>query len=353
MPSRNLPQCIQPLPHRDWQSEMSRIIRSVDELLTFTGNKPGDIHDLDTIDSDFPLRVPRPYASRIQRGNPYDPLLRQVLPVTLENLSVPGYVSDPLHEVSSNIMPGIIHKYHGRVLLILAGSCAINCRYCFRRSFPYQANQNNSAEWDLALDYIRQHNDISEVILSGGEPLIHSDDRLRQLVSSIADIAHVKRLRVHTRLPIVIPQRVTSGMLDWLTSFRLQSIVVLHTNHAAEIDDEVFATLHKIKSCGVTLLNQSVLLKGVNDDLDTLKQLSERLFDAGAMPYYLHLLDKIEGAAHFDVATSRAQQLVGQLCATLPGYLVPKLVRECAGEPAKTPILALPDNDLHSTKGGF
>ena len=353
MPSIKLHSPIPLLAPRDWQSELSQIIRSVDELLEFTGNKPGSLDELDTIDSDFPLRVPRPYASRIQRGNPYDPLLRQVLPIALENLSVPGYVSDPLDEANSNTMPGVIHKYHGRVLLILAGSCAINCRYCFRRSFPYQANQNSSAEWDLALDYIRQHNDISEVILSGGEPLIHSDDRLRQLVSSIADIAHVKRLRVHTRLPIVIPQRVTPGMLDWLTCSRLQTIVVLHTNHAAEIDDEVFAALHRIKSCGVTLLNQSVLLKGVNDDLETLKQLSERLFEAGAMPYYLHLLDKIEGAAHFDVATPRAQQLVGQLCATLPGYLVPKLVRECAGEPAKTPILALPDNYFHSTKEGL
>ena len=320
------------------------MIRSVDELLDFTGNKPVDIDDLDPISTDFPLRVPRPYALRIQRGNPHDPLLRQVLPLVQENQSVPGYVSDPLYETNSNIMPGIIHKYHGRVLLILAGSCAINCRYCFRRSFPYQANQNSQAEWDVALDYIRQHNNISEVILSGGEPLINSDERLRQLVNSIEAITHVKRLRIHTRLPIVIPQRVTSDMLDWLTCSRLQPVVVLHTNHAAEIDAEVFAALHKIKSRGITLLNQSVLLKGVNDDVDTLKQLSERLFEAGVMPYYLHLLDKVEGAAHFDVPMPRAQQIVGQLCAKLPGYLVPKLVRECAGEPAKTPILALPEN---------
>lgn len=352
MSSTNLQSSIQTLSPLDWQSELSQIIRSVDELLEFTGNKPDNIDELNTINSDFPLRVPRPYASRIQRGNPYDPLLRQVLPIALENLSVPGYVSDPLGEANSNTMSGVIHKYHGRVLFILAGSCAINCRYCFRRSFPYQANQNSSAEWDLALDYIRQHNDISEVILSGGEPLIHSDDRLRQLVNSIADIPHVKRLRVHTRLPIVIPQRVTDGMLDWLTRSRLQSILVLHTNHAAEIDEGVFSALQKIKSCGVTLLNQSVLLKGVNDDVDTLRQLSERLFEAGAMPYYLHLLDKIEGAAHFDVATPRAQQLVGQLCAILPGYLVPKLVRECAGEPAKTPILALPVDNFHHQPAG-
>lgn len=350
MPSTNLLQCNQSFQQKDWQSELSQMIRSVDQLLDFTGNKPGDIDDLDITDSNFPLRVPRPYASRIQRGNPHDPLLRQVLPVILENQFVPGYVSDPLQEANSNIMPGIIHKYHGRALLILAGSCAINCRYCFRRSFPYQANQNSQAEWDLALDYIRQHNDISEVILSGGEPLIHSDDRLRKLVISIADIAHVKRLRIHTRMPIVIPQRVTADMLDWLTDSRLQSIVVLHSNHAAEIDGDVFTALHKIKSCGITLLNQSVLLKGINDDLETLKQLSERLFEAGVMPYYLHLLDKIEGAAHFDVATPRAQQLVGQLCTQLPGYLVPKLVRECAGEPAKTPILALPEKHLQPTK---
>ena len=348
MPPRNSLQYDQPLQHKDWQTELSQMIRSLNELLDFTGNNAADIDDLDLEDSNFPLRVPRPYASRIQRGNPLDPLLRQVLPVKLEKQKLPDYVSDPLNEASSNIMPGIIHKYHGRVLLILAGSCAINCRYCFRRSFPYQANQNSQAEWNLALNYIRQHEDISEVILSGGEPLINSDERLRQLVNNIAEIAHVKRLRIHTRMPIVIPQRVTAKMLDWLTDTRLQPIVVLHSNHAAEIDENVRTALDKMKARGITLLNQSVLLKAINDDVETLRQLSERLFDVGVMPYYLHLLDKVEGAAHFDVPTKRAQQLVGQLCAQLPGYLVPKLVRECAGEPSKTSILALPNNDCHS-----
>ena len=323
-----------------WQSELSRVIKDVRSLLDYTGNHLNGIQGLDTDKLDFPLRVPQPYANRIEQGNPADPLLLQVLPLAIEKLPVPGYVSDPLGEANSNIQPGIIHKYKGRVLLILAGSCAINCRYCFRRHFPYQENQNSSAEWQSALDYIRRDDTITEVILSGGEPLINSDKTLRQLIQNIADIQHVKRLRIHTRLPVVIPQRVTDEMLDWLTATRLQPVVVVHVNHAAEIDEQVRDALMRMRSRGVTLLNQSVLLKGVNDDLSVLKHLSERLFQAGVLPYYLHLLDKTQGTAHFDMPDTEAQRLLGQLSAQLPGYLVPKLVTEIAGEAAKTQLPA-------------
>jgi L-lysine 2,3-aminomutase len=320
-----------------WQSELSRSIKDVRSLLDYTGNTSTDEFDQGVLD--FPLRVPLPYANRIEPGNPNDPLLRQVLPLVIENDHVPGYVSDPLGEANTNVKSGIIHKYQGRVLLILSGACAINCRYCFRRHFPYQDNQNSSAEWQTALDYIRQDNSITEVILSGGDPLVNNDKTLRQLTQSIADIRHVQRLRIHTRLPIVIPQRITNEMLEWLTETRLQPVVVVHTNHAAEIDDHVAEALLKIRQRGITLLNQSVLLKGVNDNLAVLKKLSERLFETGVLPYYLHLLDKTQGTAHFDISSQQAQRLVGSLSAQLPGYLVPKLVKEIAGEAAKTPLL--------------
>lgn len=322
-----------------WQSELSGAINSVEDLLIYTGNQASDIPGLDTGSLKFPLRVPHPYASRIKQSDPTDPLLLQVLPLSAENHIVPGYISDPLDEARSNVTPGIIHKYQGRVLLILTGACAINCRYCFRREFPYSENQNSMAEWQQALDYIRQDSSITEVIFSGGDPLLNSDKKLQQLTRAIADIDHVTRLRIHTRLPVVIPQRVTDECLNWLTETRLQPVLVIHSNHAAEIDEQVTEALLRIRAKGITLLNQSVLLKDINDDETILAQLSERLFSAGVLPYYLHLLDKVHGAAHFDIEQTRAQQLLGKLSSLLPGYLVPKLVKEIAGETAKTPLL--------------
>lgn len=324
-----------------WQSELSGAITDLASLLEYTGNSADRILGLDKGALSFPLRVPKPYADRIVAGDPLDPLLRQVLPLALENQPAPGYISDPLEEAASNITPGIIHKYHGRVLLILTGACAINCRYCFRREFPYSENQNSMAEWQQALDYIRQDNSISEVIFSGGDPLLNSDKKLQQLTRAIAGIPHVTRLRIHTRLPVVIPQRVNEALLDWLTETRLQPVVVIHSNHANEIDDQVEKALQQIRQQGITLLNQSVLLRGINDDLSTLVQLSERLWSVGVLPYYLHLLDKVQGAAHFDIDENKARQLAGKLANCLPGYLVPKLVREIAGKPAKTPVLPL------------
>jgi len=322
-----------------WQSELSGAITDLASLLTYTGNRIEDITGLDTGSLSFPLRVPRPFADRIVPGNPHDPLLRQVLPLTQENLPIPGYISDPLDEAASNITPGIIHKYHGRVLLILTGACAINCRYCFRREFPYSENQNSMTEWQQALDYIRQDDSITEVIFSGGDPLLNSDKKLQQLTRAIANIPHVKRLRIHTRLPVVIPQRITTELLAWLTETRLQTVMVIHSNHANEIDSSVEMALQQLSNQGVILLNQSVLLKGINDSVEALSHLSERLFEAGVLPYYLHLLDKVQGAAHFDLDEDKARELAGKLAAHLPGYLTPKLVKENPGEPAKTPLL--------------
>lgn len=324
-----------------WQTELSEAITDVATLLEYTGNHDREKAGIDAGQLGFPLRVPRPYADRIEAGNILDPLLRQVLPLALENQPVAGYISDPLDEASSNITPGIIHKYHGRVLLILTGACAINCRYCFRREFPYSDNQNSMSEWQQALDYIRHDSSITEVIFSGGDPLLNSDKKLQQLTQSIADIPHVKRLRIHTRLPVVIPQRITSELMHWLTATRLQTVMVVHINHAREIDNHVAEALLLLRQQGVTLLNQSVLLRGVNDSVEALSQLSERLFEAGVLPYYLHLLDKVQGAAHFDLDEKHARQLVGQLAGQLPGFLTPKLVKEEPGQAAKTPLLPL------------
>ncbi len=289
-------------------------------------------------DKDFPLRVPRPFVDRIKKGDWKDPLLLQVLPLAEELDYTPGFSTDPLAERQAIAAPGLIHKYHGRVLLIATASCAIHCRYCFRRHFPYQENKPGTAQWKQALDYIRQDKSIKEVILSGGDPLLAPDRYLAELVDQLADIAHLERLRIHTRLPIVIPQRITTECLDWLTTSRLQPIVVLHCNHANEIDRAVAESIEQLLKRGVTVLNQSVLLRQINDRVDTLIELSEALFSVGVLPYYLHLLDRVAGAAHFDVAEVEALALIDQLRSKLPGYMVPKLVKEQAGKSSKTPI---------------
>jgi len=334
-----IPRTASPVEPITWQSEMSRAVSSMAELLALTGNSnSGDNLHVD-YQAGFPLRVPRPYIDRIENGNSADPLLRQVLPVRHERSLTPGYVSDPLMESQTNILPGIIHKYVGRVLLILAGNCAINCRYCFRKHFPYDENNNGSSQWEDAIEYIRNDTSITEVILSGGEPLLNNDKKLASLCQKIAEITHVKRLRIHTRMPIVVPQRITNELLDWMTATRLKPVMVIHCNHSNELDDVVAHSLALLKEAGINLLNQSVLLAGVNDNSETLLRLSERLFECGVMPYYLHLLDRVSGSAHFEVDESDARQLLYQLSANLPGYLVPKLVREIAGKKSKTPIV--------------
>jgi EF-P beta-lysylation protein EpmB len=274
----------------------------------------------------------------MRRGDPRDPLLMQVLPLADELNSVPGFTADPVGDLSSRGARGVLHKYHGRALLITTGACAVHCRYCFRRHFPYADDTASSDRWRTALDYIRKDTTLNEVILSGGDPLNLSDRRLEELTVALADIEHVKRLRIHTRTAVALPERVDSSFTRWLSGVRLQKVVVLHTNHPAEIDSTVRAACANIKSSGATLLNQSVLLAGVNDSVATLSQLSETLFAAGAMPYYLSLLDRVAGAAHFEVGETRGKELVSNLTARLPGYLVPRLVREVAGSESKTSV---------------
>ena len=279
----------------------------------------------------FALRVPRPYIARMGRGDPNDPLLRQVLPTAPESQSVSGYGADPLRESSAVVDSGLLRKYTGRALLIAAGACAVNCRYCFRRHFPYAEHRQGS---DFpALEAVRRDSTLSEVILSGGDPLMLRDAQFAALVQRIAEIEHVRRIRIHTRLPVVIPQRVTAGLIDVLASLPQQVVIVLHFNHGNEIDADCVRALAALGR--FTLLNQSVLLRGVNDDAGVLADLSERLFAAGVLPYYLHLPDAVAGTAHFDVSEAEAMALHSGVMARLPGYLTPRLVRETPGLAAK------------------
>ncbi len=330
------PQLISAVSGGDWRAAMRDLITSPAALCAALQLRPEQLGWSDAAAREFPLRVPRSFVGRMVPGDPRDPLLLQVLAGFRELQSAPGYGPDPTGETgAANPHPGIIHKYHGRALLLVTGSCAIHCRYCFRRHFPYAENQNGRSEWPAALDYIARDSTISEVILSGGDPLVASDAQLAELVTQLAAIPHVRRLRVHTRLPVVIPERVSPGLLAALSSPRLQTVIVVHCNHANEIDGAVAAAFAMIRHRGITLLNQAVLLAQINDSAAALAHLSERLFEAGALPYYLHLLDRVTGAAHFEVSAARARALHREISATLPGYLVPRLVREVAGAPAK------------------
>ena len=318
-----------------WQKKLAQGFSSASELLTFL-ELPKQATSMAELQ--FPSRIPLGFARRMQKANLNDPLLLQVLALDTELSDTVGYVPDPLAEAKSNVQKGIIHKYHGRVLLTLTGVCAVNCRYCFRRHFPYAENNLSTAEWEQALDYIRQDSSINEVIYSGGDPLAANDRRIAWLTRQIADIPHIKRLRVHTRLPVVIPQRVTDGLIEALSATRLPVTMVLHCNHANEVDAQMLAATQKLKSANITLLNQAVLLRGVNNRLEDQMALSEVLGDNGVLPYYLHLLDHVRGASHFHCSDAEAKHLVGQLLTRLPGYLVPRLVREIAGEAGKVPI---------------
>lgn len=322
----------------DWQQELAGGFSNSEQLLRSLQIDPQSIADLDTEAGDFPLRVPRGFAARMATGDASDPLLRQVLPLRREQTAMPGYSTDPLAESSAGASPGIIHKYHGRVLLIATAACAVHCRYCFRRHFPYQDHNRSRRQWDDSLDYIRADSSISEVILSGGDPLMLSDDRLADLCSALDAIPHLKRLRIHSRMPIVLPNRLTDSLLTTLNSSRLRRSLVIHCNHPRELDPQIADKLRPLSATGTLVLNQSVLLKGVNDDIETLRTLSEALFDHGILPYYLHLLDPVAGAAHFDLPDARARRLYRQLLEQLPGYLVPKLVRESPDLPFKNPI---------------
>jgi L-lysine 2,3-aminomutase len=316
-----------------WQSEMAAAITDPHELMAELGLDPGLASAVAA--RTFRLRVPRSYVARIRRGDPHDPLLRQVLPIEAELADTADYTADPLGEREALRAPGLLQKYHGRALLITTSACAVHCRYCFRREFPYSDQTSDASRWSEALAEIGRDSSLEEIILSGGDPLSLSDSRLEGLTAALQRIPHVRRLRVHTRQPVVLPSRVDAGLIRWLTQLRLPVVFVLHANHPNEIDGDVRSACAQLRDSGVTLLNQTVLLQGVNDNVEVLAELSRRLFEAGVLPYYLHLLDHVRGAAHFDVPEQRARVIVGQLAARMPGYLVPRLAREIYGAPAK------------------
>jgi len=328
---------IQPNLHSSWQKELANVVTDPEKLLTLLEIDPNEYKAHFKARSLFPVRVPYPFIKKMHKGDFNDPLLRQVMPLNQEFDMLAGYSSDPLEE-HDTVAEGLLHKYQHRVLMIVKSGCAINCRYCFRRHFPYQDNSPNKSRWQQALDYIKVHNEINEVIFSGGDPLMANDEHLNWLINAIEQIPHITRLRIHTRMPVSIPQRITKSFTKMLVSSRLKVVIVFHINHANEIDPAFKEAIKPLKENGVTLLNQSVLLKAVNDDASILAQLSEALFEADIMPYYLHLLDKVSGASHFDIEESQAIAIVKQLATIVPGFLMPRLVREIGGEPNKTPI---------------
>jgi EF-P beta-lysylation protein EpmB len=322
----------------DWKNQLAQAVRDPAEIISLL-ELPASLLPLAKKAAElFPLRVPRSYLDRIKKGDPGDPLLRQILPLGAELNPVKDYYDDPVGDLAAQQAPGLLHKYQGRALLITTGACGIHCRYCFRRNYPYAASNPLHDNWTQAMDYLRSDPKISEIILSGGDPLSLSDHRLARLVSDLESIPQLKTLRIHTRLPVVIPQRVTDELIQWMSATRFKVVLVLHINHPNEIDHDVINAMARLKSAGLTLLNQSVLLKGVNDSAEILKQLSHALFDAHILPYYLHQLDKVSGAAHFAVSDQMAIELIAILRRQLPGYLLPRLVREQPGEPSKLPL---------------
>lgn len=321
-----------------WQQLWRNAVRDPRELLRLLGLPDLAATLSDSAATHFPLRVPRGFVARMRRGDPHDPLLRQVLPVVDEERIAEGFDLDAVGDADARGGAGIIHKYAHRALLIATGSCAVHCRYCFRRHFPYAEETAASAHWSAALDYLRADITLEEVLLSGGDPLSLATSKLAEFTNALAGIRHVRRLRIHTRLPVVLPERVDPELLAWMRKLPQQVVIVIHANHANEFDAGVDAALASLRANGATLLNQSVLLRGVNDDADALVALSQRMFEAGVLPYYLHQLDRVAGAAHFEVPDEKARLLHAALIASLPGYLVPRLVREIAGESAKTPL---------------
>jgi len=326
-----------PLTHGDWRQLMRDCVREPGTLLSMLGldelarRVPAD-------SAGFPLRVPLGFIARMRYGDPHDPLLRQVLPLDEELIPVAGFVHDAVGDLDRRLAAGVLHKYRGRALLIATASCAVHCRYCFRRHFPYADETASSNGWRDAVTAIGNDPQIEEVILSGGDPLSLATSKLSELTAQLQEFPHVRRLRIHSRLPIVLPERVDQALLTWLDNLPMQKVLVVHANHGNEFDARVDAAMAALARIGVTLLNQAVLLRDVNDSADALADLSERGFAAGVLPYYLHQLDRVTGAAHFEVPDARARQLVEQLRDRLPGYLVPRLVREIAGHLAKQPL---------------
>lgn len=323
-----------------WQKELADAVKNPQQLLQLLDIPPENIPLSVKARKNFPMLVPRPFIAKMKKGDVNDPLLKQILPIFDEELVTEGYSLDPLQEFN-NGEQGLLHKYKSRVLLILKSGCAVNCRYCFRRHFPYQENNINKLQLENIINYIKKHPEVNEVILSGGDPLMSKDDFLQSVIKQLESLPQLTRLRIHSRLPVVIPARITTQLCEQLKQSRLKVILVVHINHANEIDEAFKEAMLKLHLADVTLLNQSVLLKGVNDTSMALIALSEALFDANIHPYYLFLLDKVQGAQHFDLATKTAQLLVKEMSLALPGYLVPKLSREIAGKQSKTIINSL------------
>lgn len=324
-------------PATHWQTALANAIREPSALLQYLDLPKSFLNGAIAANRSFALRVPLGYCQRIEKGNPDDPLLRQILPLATELINDQQFSHDPVGDIAAIEVPGLLHKYHGRVLIITTAACAVHCRYCFRRHFPYHENRAEQ-DWQQTIDYISANPDIHEVILSGGDPLSLTESRLKNLTDKLINIPHIKTLRLHTRLPIVLPERINNELLDWLDSLPWKIVIVLHCNHANEIDISVAQALKLLHQHQITLLNQSVLLAGVNDNTDALVNLSQKLFEHDVLPYYLHLLDKVQGAKHFYVNREKASKLLGEVRQRLPGYLVPKLVTEEAGEKSKTSL---------------
>jgi len=318
-----------------WQQELRLAVRDAAQLVAVLDLPDHFLQSAQRAARSFPVFAPWSYISRMAKGDAADPLLRQVLPLDAELLDHSGFTADPVGDSAARIVPGLLQKYNGRALLVTTGACAVHCRYCFRRHYPYSEGPRSPADWQPAIEQIAADPTIDEVLLSGGDPLTLVDPHLATLADSLAAIPHVRRLRIHTRLPIMIPQRITDDLLDWLRGTRLAPIVVVHANHAQEIDDSVAQSLARLIDAGIPVLNQAVLLSGVNDTAAALIDLSRRLVDLRVMPYYLHQLDRVAGAAHFEVPISRGLELMAKLRAALPGYAVPRYVQEVAGETHK------------------
>jgi L-lysine 2,3-aminomutase len=321
--------------NRNWRDELRQAVREPARLLAALDLGAHLIEPARQAAASFPLFAPWPYINRMTKGDPADPLLRQVLPLGAELDAADGFTVDPVGDTAAVLRPGLLHKYSGRALVITTGACAVHCRYCFRRHYPYSDSPRTPDDWQPAIDQIAADATIEEVILSGGDPLTLVDAHLAELARRISQVGHIRRLRIHTRLPIVIPQRVTVELIEWLSGTRLTPIMVVHANHPQEIDEATEAALSQLVDAGIPVLNQAVLLRGVNDNAGALIDLSRRLIDLRVLPYYLHQLDRVAGAAHFDVPISQGLVLVEAMRQALPGYAVPRYVEEIAGDASK------------------
>ncbi len=323
-----------------WQTELATAVRDPEVLLGMLDLPATLIPAARRAAELFPLRAPLAFVRRMQRGDAADPLLLQVLPLGAELAPHPDFSTDPVGDAAATKAPGLIQKYESRVLFVMTGACAIHCRYCFRRNYPYSESNLGSSRWENAVSAVANDPSVSEVILSGGDPLTLPDEKLARLIQQLEAIPHLKRLRIHSRLPVVLPSRVTTELVETLRASRLTPVMVIHSNHAREFDSETRAAISLLRHATHSLLNQSVLLKGINNSVTALVDLSEALFDLEVTPYYLHRLDRVAGSAHFEVSNDEAHRLYHELQSRLPGYLVPRLVRETAGRPYKTPDFA-------------